>query len=112
MFIDVLLQLHSTRSEDRQQLSSHKFKKGTEEYITLTGKLEKRVWNITDNVINEWQAEFTARFNYPKKKQTHVTWINIERKKISVLNVKTCTINQFHNLMRCVKKTEQITLML
>ena len=87
-----------------QQLSCHKFKKGTEEYITLIGKLGKRVWNITDNVIKEWQAEFTARFNYPKKKQTHVTWINIERKKNSVLNVKTCTINQFHNLMRCVKK--------
>ena len=67
MFIDVLLQLHSTRSEDRQQLSSHKFKKGTEEYITLPGKLGKRVWNITNNVINECQAKFTARFNYPKK---------------------------------------------
>ena len=54
-----------------------------EDYITLTGKVVKQVWSITANMINEWQAEFIARFNYPKKKQTHVIWNNIERKKIA-----------------------------
>ena len=76
------------------QLSSQKLKKGTEEYITLTWKAGKRVWHITTNVINEWQAEFTERFNYPTKKQTYVTWINIEREN-SVLNVKLVQSTSF-----------------
>ena len=64
-----------------KSLSSQKFEMGTEEYINLTGKVVNKVWSITANVINGWQAEFTARFNNPTKKQTHVTWNNIEKKK-------------------------------
>ena len=58
-------------------------------------------------MINEWQAEFNARFNYPKTKHTAITWNNIEREKIGFLNAKICTINQFHNLMRWVKRVKQ-----
>ena len=55
-----------------------------EECITLIGKVGRKGRSVTANVIKEWKAEFSAIFNYPKKKQPHVTWNNIERKKIAI----------------------------